>query len=109
VHRAGQTDSSNNEQVHGGDIWGVIAQESESSLAGRSSPFDHVPGNARLSYLKPKLEKLAWMRGALFMLSCRINARSPISICGRPPKDRDFQRQQQRKSDWGHWMSISGG
>jgi hypothetical protein len=54
-----KTDSSNNEQVHGGDIWGVIAQESEPSLAGRSSPFDHVLGNARLSDLKPKLEKLA--------------------------------------------------
>jgi hypothetical protein len=27
------------------------------------------------------------------MLICRINARSPASICGRPPKDRDFQRQ----------------
>jgi hypothetical protein len=54
-----KTDSSNNEQVHGGDIWGVIAQESEPSLARRSSPFYHVLRNARLSDRKPKLEKLA--------------------------------------------------
>jgi hypothetical protein len=37
------------------------------------------------------------MRGApqrgFSTLICRINARSPASICGRPPKDRDFQRQ----------------
>jgi hypothetical protein len=37
------------------------------------------------------------MRGepqrGLSMLICRINARSLASIGGRPPKDRDFQRQ----------------
>jgi len=41
--------------------------------------------------------KPPWMRGApqrgFSMLICRINARSPASICGRPPKDRDFQCQ----------------
>jgi hypothetical protein len=31
------------------------------------------------------------------MLIRRINARSCVSICGRPPRRRDFQRQQQRK------------
>jgi hypothetical protein len=29
----------------------------------------------------------------LSMLIRRINARSPASICGRPPTGRDFQRQ----------------
>jgi hypothetical protein len=29
----------------------------------------------------------------LSMLICRINASSLASIGGRPPKDRDFQRQ----------------
>jgi hypothetical protein len=47
--------------------------------------------------LKPKLEQLAWMRGApqrgLSMLIRRNNARSSASIGGRPPEDRDFQRQ----------------
>jgi hypothetical protein len=27
------------------------------------------------------------------MLICRISARRSVSICGRPPNDRDFQRQ----------------
>jgi hypothetical protein len=47
--------------------------------------------------LKFKLEQFAVMRGApqrgLSMLICRINASSLASIGGRPPKDRDFQRQ----------------
>jgi hypothetical protein len=37
------------------------------------------------------------MRGApqsgFSMLIRRINTRSSVSICGRPPEDRDFQRQ----------------
>jgi hypothetical protein len=37
------------------------------------------------------------MRGApqsgFSMLIRRINARSSVSICGRPPKGSDFQRQ----------------
>ena len=37
----------------------MITQESAPSLAGRSSPLDHVLGNTRLSDLKPKLEQLA--------------------------------------------------
>src|ERR1019366_3568539 len=45
----------------------------------------------------PSLRTSPWRRGAphrgFSMLICRINARSPASICGRPPKDRDFQRQ----------------
>jgi hypothetical protein len=32
------------------------------------------------------------------MLTCRINARSPASICGRPPKERDFRRQLAAKA-----------
>jgi hypothetical protein len=40
-----ETDSWNNEQVHGGNIWGMIAQEGEPSLAWRSPSFDHVLGN----------------------------------------------------------------
>jgi hypothetical protein len=37
----------------------MITQESTPSLAGRSSPLDHVLGDARLSDLKPKLEQFA--------------------------------------------------
>src|SRR6267143_2303402 len=53
-----ETDSWNNEQVHAGNIWGMIAQEGEPSLAGRPPPFDHVLGDARLRDLKPELEQL---------------------------------------------------
>jgi hypothetical protein len=50
-----ETDSWNNEQVHGGNGWRVITQEGLPSLAGRSASFDHVFGNARLRDLKPEL------------------------------------------------------
>jgi hypothetical protein len=45
----------------------------------------------------PSLSNSPWMRGApqsgFSMLIRRINARSSVSICGRPPWARDFQRQ----------------
>jgi len=47
--------------------------------------------------LNPSLSNSPWMRGApqsgFSMLIRRINARSFVSICGRPPRGRDFQRQ----------------
>src|SRR6266851_7747258 len=49
-----ETDSRDNEQVHSGNIRRVITQEGSPSLAGRSSPFDHVPGDARLRDFKPE-------------------------------------------------------
>jgi hypothetical protein len=54
-----EANSRDNEQVHGGDIWGMIAQESAPSLAWRSMPLDHALGDARLCDLKPELEQLA--------------------------------------------------
>src|SRR5260370_751272 len=45
----------------------------------------------------PSLSSSPWMRGApqsgFSTLIRRINARSSVSICGRPPCGRDFQRQ----------------
>jgi hypothetical protein len=45
----------------------------------------------------PSLRSFPWMRGArqsgLSTLIRRISARRSASICGRPPNDRDFQRQ----------------
>src|SRR5580704_10551868 len=41
-----ETDSWNNEQVHGCNVWRVVMQEGPPSLAGRSPPFDHVLGDA---------------------------------------------------------------
>jgi hypothetical protein len=42
-----ETDSWNNEQVHGGDVRRVVTQEGPPSLAGRPPPFDHVLGYAQ--------------------------------------------------------------
>src|SRR3984893_11377328 len=54
-----ETDSWNNEQVHGGNVRRVVTQEGSPSLAGRRPPFDHVVGDARLRDLKPELEQFA--------------------------------------------------
>ena len=54
-----ETDSWNNEQVHGRDVRRVVTQEGPPSLAGRPPPFDHVLGDARLRDLKPELEQFA--------------------------------------------------
>src|SRR5882672_382178 len=51
-----ETDSWNNEQVRGGNVRRVVAQEGSPSLAGRPPPLDHVLGDARLRDLKPELE-----------------------------------------------------
>src|ERR1700686_54162 len=53
-----ETDSWNNEQVHGGNVR-VVAQEGPPSLAGRRPSFDHVLGDAGLRDLKPELEQFA--------------------------------------------------
>src|SRR6202011_3604022 len=54
-----ETDSWNNEQVHGGNVRRVVMQEGPPSLTGRPPPFDHVLGDARLRDLKPELEQFA--------------------------------------------------
>src|SRR5712664_1335898 len=40
-----KTDSWNNEEVHGGDLWGMIAQEGEPSLGWRPASLGHVLGD----------------------------------------------------------------
>src|SRR5260370_23341962 len=54
-----ETDSWNNEQVHGGNVRRVVTQEGSPSLAGRPPSFDHVLVYARLRDLKPELEQFA--------------------------------------------------
>src|SRR6266481_1465334 len=53
-----EADSWNNEQVNGGDVRRVVAQEGPPSLAG-PPPFGHVLGDAGLRDFKPKLEQFA--------------------------------------------------
>src|SRR6266581_8492835 len=47
-----ETNSWNNEQVHGGNVRRVVTQEGSPSLAGWPPSFDHVLGDARLRDLK---------------------------------------------------------
>src|SRR5258708_8315993 len=54
-----ETDSWNNEQVHGGNVRRVVPQEGSPSLAGSPPSFDHVLGDTRLCDLKPELEQFA--------------------------------------------------
>ena len=51
-----EANGRNHEQVHGGNIWRMVTQESAPSLAGRPAPLDHVFGDTRLRDLKPELE-----------------------------------------------------
>src|SRR6266481_6734218 len=75
-----ETDSWNNEQVHGGNVQRVVTQEGSPSLAGRPPPFDHVLGDARLRDLKPELEQFA------------VNAwRTPERILHAHPPDQRAQ------------------
>src|SRR5216684_3959264 len=75
-----ETESWNNEQVHGGDVRRVVPQEGSPSLAGRPAPFDHVLGDARLRDLKPELEQFA------------VNARrTPKRILHAHPPDQRAQ------------------
>src|SRR5258707_8375589 len=50
-----ETDSWNNEQVHGGNIRRVVMQEGPPSLAGRPPPFDHVLRDAHCATSNPSL------------------------------------------------------
>jgi hypothetical protein len=84
-----------NEQVHGGDIWSMIAQKGTPSLAGRPPPFDHVLGDARLRDLKPELEQFAvnaWRTPKRILHAHPPDQRAQLRF-GRPPNGHDFQRQ----------------
>src|SRR5213592_2972009 len=92
-----EANGRNNEQVHGGDIRRVVTQEGAPALGRRSASLDHVLRDARLSDLEAELEQLAMdarcSHSGLSTLMRRISARRSASIWGRPPKERDFQRQ----------------
>jgi len=95
-----ETDSWNNEQVHGGNVPARgYRRKVFAILAGWPTVVDHVLGDARLRDLKPELEQFAvdaW-RAPKRIFDAHppdINTRSSVlSICGRPPCGRDFQRQ----------------
>src|SRR3984893_8560202 len=82
-----ETDSWNNEQVHGGNVRRVVTQEDSPSLAGWPPSFDHVLGDARLRDLKPELEQFA------------VDAwRAPKRIFDAHPPDQYAQPRVDRRS-----------
>src|SRR5437660_1772445 len=54
-----EANARNNEQVHGGDVRRVIAQECPPGLRWRSSVSHHVLRDRRLGDLEPKLQQFA--------------------------------------------------
>ena len=91
----------------------MVAQEGAPSLTWRSMPLGHVSGHRRLGDFKAKLKQLAVnARGTPTTgsptLIRRISARNSVSICGRPPRERDFQRQYRRKPARCQRTSVSG-
>src|SRR5260370_25899241 len=84
-----ETDSWNNEQVHGGNVRRVVTQEGSPSLAGWPPSFDHVLGDARLRDLKPELEQFA------------VDAwRAPKRIFDAHPPDQYAQLRVDLRSQW---------
>src|SRR5712675_2338125 len=82
-----ETDSWNNEQVHGSNVRRVVTQEGSPALAGRPPSFDHILGDARLRDLKPELEQLA------------VDAwRAPKRIIDAHPPDQYAQLRVDRRS-----------
>src|SRR5664280_873583 len=52
-----EANSWNNEQIHGSNVRRVVPQKGAPSLTWRSTPLDHVLGDARLRDFKPELEQ----------------------------------------------------
>ena len=92
-----ETDGWNNEQIHGGNVRRVVAQEGSPSLAGWPRRLTMYLATLDCAISNPSLSSSPWMRGALqsgfSRLIRRINTRISVSISGRPPRGRDFQRQ----------------
>ncbi|MGZ3329986.1 MAG: hypothetical protein ACXU85_22780, partial [Xanthobacteraceae bacterium] len=84
-----ETNVRDNKQVHGGNVWSMIAQEGSPSLTGRPPSFDHILGDARLRNLKPELEQFAvdtW-RAPHSPDQCaqlRVDLRSPSPLARLP-------------------------
>jgi len=91
---------------------GRMVVEEISSRRRPSPPPRHEFGDGRLGDFDPELPQLPWMRGAphsrLARLISRIRRRISAETFGRPPRQRDFQRQYKRKPVRCHRMIVSG-
>src|ERR1019366_9156512 len=54
-----EANGRNDEQVHGSDVRRVVAQKGAPPLTWRSTPLDHVLGDARRRDIEPELEQFA--------------------------------------------------
>jgi hypothetical protein len=93
-----EADRGHDKQVCGGNSVCWVAQEGwpNSDQVIRSA-LDYRLGDARLRPSMPRLSSSQWIRGAphnqLARLISRIRSRICLGITGRPPLERDFERQ----------------
>src|SRR5665647_652565 len=83
-----EANGRDNKQVHGGDIWGMIAQESAPSLAWRPASLDNVLSDARLRDLNAELEQFtvdAWRSPERVLDTHLPDQRSGFSLYLRSP------------------------
>jgi hypothetical protein len=75
----------------------VVTQKGAPSLAWWPASLDMYLATLDCATSNPSLSSSPWMRGAphsgFSTLIRRINTRRFVSICGRPPRERDLQRQ----------------
>src|SRR5215472_4869640 len=90
----------------------MVTQEGAPSLGRLSTSLDHVLRDARLSDFKAELEQLAMDTGGapqrIVNTHLPISARRSASTRGRPPRERDFQRQYRRKPARCQRTRVSG-
>ena len=109
-----KADRRHNQEVHGGDAGRMVVQKGLPGLRPPSPALRHVFGDRRLSGFDTELQHSSspWMRGApqsrFATLMSRIRRRISSGILGRPPRERDFQRQYSRKPVRCHRMIVSG-
>src|SRR5262249_21576553 len=86
-----EADGRYDEQIHGGDLQHVIAQEGAPSLTWRSTPLGYAFGDARLRHVKPELEQFAmdaW-RAPQRVLNTHLPDQCPqLRLNLRPPSRR---------------------
>jgi hypothetical protein len=89
-----ETDRRDDEEAHGGNIRRMVMQEGPPSPGGGPRRLTMYLATPDCATSNPSLSSSPWMRGApqaeFSMLIRRINARSSVSICGRPPEARDL-------------------
>ena len=87
----------NDEQINGGDVRSVNAQERSPTCRGWAAPAAHVLGNSRLGDVDTKFQQFAMnTRRAperVILADCADQSRISLGTCGRPIRRRDFQRQ----------------